>query len=427
VRTVALDVRAGFRVGGAWFAPDQPSKQGVIMAHGHFQGGGKSSPEAQDLAHRLAAAGVPVLVVDGPGEEEWSHPDRALHFQRGAHNRAWLLAGGTSALALQLAALTSGLDLMGALGVDQVVATGASGGAVLSFWLALADDRVSGVVLASAPDVPRPPDAAGCACKLLWGLPGPDPQVVGALPVPSLWLKESEGPALDGLPDQASWRVVPGPHGYAAPMQREALAWIVDHFEREAPDWRSEVPRLALRSRGRAEPRAHRTLWELPLAPTDRWRPQPVPGLEAPMVCGGEGPAVVVLGAEAQDLEALATSGFRTCELGLPDDRWGFARAATRGEVYADQVAGAVAAAVAQEDAVAAWGVGGFGIAVAGSGVPYVLRSAPTRPEDLDLGRDPAWVHVPGLWWGGLPDLTSGAIASGDDAHQLAATLAGAP
>ena len=67
VRTVAYDAREGFRVAAAWFAPDVSSEQGVIMAHGHFQGGGKSSPEAQDLAHRLAAAGVPVLVVDGPG------------------------------------------------------------------------------------------------------------------------------------------------------------------------------------------------------------------------------------------------------------------------------------------------------------------------------------------------------------------------
>ncbi len=423
VRTVAFDARQGFRIGAAWFAPEEPSEQGVIMAHGHFQGGAKSSPEAQDLAHRLAGAGVPVLVVDGPGEEEWGHPDRALHFQRGAHNRAWLWAGGSSALALQLAGLVSGLDLMASLGVRQVVATGASGGAVLSFWLAVADDRVSGVVLASAPDVPRPPDAAGCACKLVWGLPGPDPGVVAALPVPSLWLKESEGPRLEGLPESATWKLVPSVHGYGEPMQREALAWIAEHLGRPLPGWRPSVPRLDLRTAGRAERRSHRRLWSLPLAPEVHWTPRPVAGLEATTSCSGEGPVVVVLGAQDLDLHALHGAGFRTCELVLSDDRWGPAAAATLGQVYADRVAGAVGAAVEREGAVAAWGVGGFGIAVAGAGVPHVLRSPPTSPDDLDTTRDPPWVHVPGIWWGGLPVLTQEALAVDDLTEPLVAAL----
>jgi hypothetical protein len=157
--------------------------------------------------------------------------------------------------------------------------------------------------------------------------------------------------------------------------------------------------------------------------PQDRWQPQPVAGLETQITCTGQGPTVVLLGAEAQDLEALGTRGFRTCELVLPQDRWGYAAAATRGDVYADQVAGALGQAVAQEGAVAAWGVGGFGVAVAGAAVPFVLRSPPTRSEDLDLARDPPWAHVPGAWWGALPALYEGAVATHDDADALVSAL----
>ena len=46
-----------------------------------------------------------LLIVDNPGSEEFGTRDRALHFGRGAHNRAFLHAGGSSALALQVDAL----------------------------------------------------------------------------------------------------------------------------------------------------------------------------------------------------------------------------------------------------------------------------------------------------------------------------------
>ena len=132
---------------------------------------------------------------------------------------------------------------------------------------------------------------------------------------------------------------------------------------------------------------------------------------------------MVLVGGQVADRVAVEAAGLRACELVLPEDRWGFAAAATRGEVYADRVAGAVWEAVERQRAVAAWGVGGFGVAVAGAGVPHVLRSPPTRPQDLDRARDPAWAHVPGLWWGGAAELQSGALSVGDDPVALAAAL----
>ena len=35
-RPVSLDALPGFRVGAAWFSPDQSSSDAVIVAHGHF-------------------------------------------------------------------------------------------------------------------------------------------------------------------------------------------------------------------------------------------------------------------------------------------------------------------------------------------------------------------------------------------------------
>ncbi len=411
VRPVSLDARRGFRVGAAWFEPEELGGDGVIVACGHFDQG-KSGPEAQEIAHRLAARGIAVLIVDNPGSEEWGTRDRALHFQRGAHNRAWLMSGGSSALALQLAALQAGLELMEAQGIQRVVATGASGGAVLSFWLALLDERVSGVVLASAPAVPREP-AGGCDCKTLPDFPGPDPSVLRALPVPSLWLKESDVPPLEGLPENATWLHTPGPHSYTVDMQRQAVAWIDEHFGRRSGPWLEELPSLTLRTAPHAEGRVHQRLWQLPLAPSSTWLPRAEAGLTGEITCQGEGPTVLTLGASPEDHSALLDGGFQACALELPEQPWG----------SQERVAGAVQQAVDTSGAVAAWGSGGWSLAVAAAGRPYLLRSPPLRPEDLALESDPVWVHVPGMWWGLAPTLWSGALATSDKPEPLVEAL----
>lgn len=263
---LSLQVRQGFRVGAAWFRPDVATHDAVLVNVGHF-GKGKSGPEAQEIAHRLAQRGVQVLIVDPPGLEEWGRPEWALDFQRGAANRQRLLEGGTSALALQLAGSQAGLDFLQDKGAQDVIATGASGGAVLSFWLAVLDERVDGVVLASAPEVPRRPDEGGCPCKTLPGVPGPDPHAVSMLPVPSLWLKESDVPPLAGLPDDATWRHVPGEHSYTTEMQRQAVAWIDEQLGTSGP-FPEQVPSWTLQSQPFGDGRQPLTVAELPLRST---------------------------------------------------------------------------------------------------------------------------------------------------------------
>lgn len=399
VAPLSLDAAPQLPVGAALYRPVQPGSDGVIIAHGHF-GGGKSTPQVQQLAHRLAGAGLTVLTVDTPGTEEWATDALSLHAGRGAHNRAWLLAGGSSALALELSGLQAGLDLLQEQGVERVVATGASGGAVQSFWLALLDPRVTAVVLAAVPDIPRQPGTGGCGCTALPGLAGPDPTVLAALAVPSLWLSERPGGAPEGLPAHATWRHMEGPHDYSDGMQRAAWAWIGAHLGRDLGSWVDTVPALDLRLPGARALPQHRGIVELALAPTAWWRPEPEPGLAYSLECTGDGPTVIIAGGEPADVRAVVASGQRACLLLLEVDPLTLDATQVVGEVFADRVAGAVLAAVSETQAVSALGVRGWSVAVAGAGVPCRLREPPAAITDLDPIRDPVWMHVPGLWWG---------------------------
>ncbi|MCK6505716.1 hypothetical protein L6R53_20375 [Myxococcota bacterium] len=397
VRPLSLEAQPGLRVGAALFAPDGPGADAVLLTQGHF-GGGKSTPQVQQLAHRLAAEGLTVLAVDSPGEEEWARDPLVLHFGRGAHNRAFLHAGGSSPLALMLAGLQGGLDLLEERGATRVLASGASGGAVQAFWLAVLDPRVQGVVLAAVPDIPRHPGTAGCGCTALPGLSGPDPAVLAVLPVPSLWLSERpEGPPA-GLPAHATWRHVEGPHDYTVVMQRQARDWILDRLDRSPGPWIDTVPALDLRLAG-PQPEG-RGVQELHLRPADRWSPSPVEGAAWSVACVGEGPTVVLAGAGGPPGDAAGVAGHRVCRFSLEDPPTAVDEARVQGQVYADRVAGALRAAAAQEGATTLWGVGGWSVAVAGAGLPCRLWDPPRRPEQVDPAADPAWLHVPGLWWG---------------------------
>ena len=409
---VALDAAPGFRVGAALYEPDEPLGRAVLMAHGHFDGG-KSAPEAQELSHRLARRGVTVLAVDNPGMEAWGRPERAIHTRRGAVNRWWLASAGSSALALQLGGLVGGLDLLEQRGFEEITATGASGGAVLSFWLALIDERVDGVVLAAVPDIPRRPDEGGCSCKTVPGLPGPSSEVVAQLEVPSLWLSERDSGPPDGLSAAGRWLYVPGPHSYTEAMQREALAFLGLPLE----PW-SETPDLDLRTIGPGEQVEHLELRDLPLTPAGIWSPAPTGGLVPELSCEGSGPTVVVVG-DDEAHAPLVAAGYRAC--GLTIDVSGADAALTRGEVFADAAAGAVAAAVSGQRAIAAWGAGPWAVPVAGSGVRHVLREPIDGVEDLTP--ETAWVQVPGLWWGVLPQLWGDAAAIDPSPNALIAAL----
>ena len=100
IHPVSFLLRPGFGLSGALYIPDQPTDLGVLVAHGHF-GEGKTGSEAQEIAHRLASSGVRVLAVDTPGVEERAREGTWIHDEDGAHNRAWLIAAGTHAMALQ--------------------------------------------------------------------------------------------------------------------------------------------------------------------------------------------------------------------------------------------------------------------------------------------------------------------------------------
>ena len=414
VRPLTLDLRPGFQVGAALFQPEgTQGRHAVLVANGHFDQA-KSGPDTQQIAHRLAARGATVLIVDNPGSEEFGTRDRALHFGRGAHNRAFLHAGGSSALALQVDALRAGLDFLEQRGLDRVVATGASGGAVLSFWLAMLDDRVTGAVMAAAPAVPREP-ADGCDCKQLFGVPGPDPEAVAALPVPSLWMTESAQRPLEGLPQDATWRVVPGEHAYTPAMQREAIDWIEQHQARAVTGavWLEDPPLLELRASPAPGPRLG--IFDLELQPATMWTPQRSAPAEFSVACEGTGPTVLVLGRGP-------VPGFRSCVVTLGELAW--AVDAGRGRVTADKVVAALRAAAAEHKVQALWGYGGHGVAVAAIEWPFVLEEPRRTPAEVDVDVDPSWMHVPGLWWGGVEALYAEALATGDEAA-CAAALAG--
>lgn len=416
-----FDVGAGFDAASALWLPATPSGAGVLVAQGHF-GQGKSAPEAQEIAHRLALRGYTVLAVDTPGIEEWDVPGRRIHFDEGGHERGYLVAGGTSALALQVAILRRGIDVLSAHGVDRVAVTGASGGAVQAFYLALADPRVRGAALASYVPIPREARASGCACDQIPGWPGPDPGVLALLDRPTLWLSDVPQPEPTGLPDSGRFEVHAGPHGYSESMQRAAVAWIDRLLDGEGGPWAAVVPLIDLA--GTAPQPGYPTIFDLPLAPTARWEPDPWPEVPYELDCVGVGPVVVVGGGSETDRAALREAGMRACEVTIPEDEAGLFQAVATGRTYADRQAGGLAAAARRTGAVAAWGDRAWGLAAAGIGLPFVVRDPVRIPADLDPARDPPWVHVPGAWWGAVDAALAPAAATDSDPALLARALA---
>lgn len=405
VRTVALSAQEHLRVGAADFQPDVPSTRAVLLAHGHF-GGGKSTPEVQQLAQRLLALGVRVLAVDTVGMEEWAQPSRFVHGPEAAHHRAYLLSQGSSALGLHLAGLQAGLDVLAADGVTEVVAAGASGGAAQAFWLAMLDDRVSAVALASPPALPRAPGTGGCSCDHVPGHPGPDPAALAALPVPSLWLSEAETPPLEGLGPLATWQSIPGEHGFPLAMQDAVLSWL--SLEQ---GWNLPLPAppagavLRLRTPGPGEDRAHRGLLELAAATREDWQPRPAETVRYRVQCKGRGTTALVVGLSAGDLALLPATEHRLCVVEVDTDPLDIDRAFVAGTPYADRVVSTLKHAAKEVGAIEVWAARGWSVAAAGTGEPCVLVEPPRRPQSLMADPETVWAHVPGLWSGGAARL----------------------
>ncbi len=421
IRPVSLQVYEGLRVSAALFLPEgEGPHPGVLVAVGHF-GQGKTAGESQGPAHALASLGYAVLVVDTPGVEEGDRPGRRIHLAEGAHGRALLAAAGTSAMAVQLESLQAGLDyLLGRPDVDRVAATGASGGAVQALYLSMVDPRVKAVVLASFVPLPREERAGGCACDQLIGWPGPDPALYAAVRVPTLSLSELEQPRPKGLARSADFEVAPGPHSYTPAMIQRAADWLageLDHRKGRIPDPLPHLPGevLASKSVGEATWADLVAGFEVPL-----WTPEPWRDVAWLGRCEGEGPPVVMGGAEPPDIAAVKAAGLKACPITVEDDEAGLAAAIVNGRAYADRYTGALKAAAAQHDAIGLYAVRGWGTAARAAGLPWVLRD-PLTLATVDEARDVPWVHAPGIWWNGDP--WAGALASGADPGTLAHAL----
>ena len=441
VTPVRLELQPGWWLTGALFSPagaeGSPPEVGVLVAHGHF-GQGKSGAEAQEIAWRLAAQGATVLSLDSPGEEEGALPGRQLHLEGGAHGRALLRAGGSSALAVQVTALQRGLDALQALGARRIGATGASGGAVLSLYLALVDPRVQAVVLASPPPIPREARGGGCLCDQLPGHPGPEPGLLASLDVPSLWLLDHRGPPPEGLPRSARVVGSDGPHSYTEEMQAEAQGFFAAALGLDRPKgalaggerppaWDLAGPPLPADSPG---------LEALPFAPPPAWAPGPAdpaawgsPVVEAH--CEGSGPVVILAGLEGEDRAqlsaALRAAGLRACALRVSEDEGAEAEAQLQGRVWAERQAAALAVAAAQQGAAAIYAQRAWGLPAGLVGLPWAWERPICALKDVQPAADPAWVHTPGAWWGGAAEARCAAQPRrGEDRAALIAELRGA-
>jgi dienelactone hydrolase len=433
VHPVSYEVTPGFRSSAAlWLPEGEGPFPGVLVLPGHY-GEGKSAGECQDIAHSLAARGVAVLAVDMPGVEEWSGPERQIHFDEGAFNRAALVAAGSSALGLQVHMARRGLDTLQELApIGPMAATGASGGGVLAFYLALVDPRVKAVALASPVNIPRRHHEGGCFCDLLMGRSGPEPTLLASLEQPSLWLSELERERPSGLPDHARFETVPGEHSYTDEMRARAVPWLEEQLGHQPPDASRAAraladppvtPGEALRSSSEHGAMSIHEL-ALRLGSPSPWTPRLELELALEPRCEGEGPAVVVAGAEPVDHAALLAAGWRTCALELPVDSNWEPRAWTQGLALTDRPASALRQLSDRLGGAPIYAVGPWAIPAGATGARWVARSPLDHPSKLDPQRHPAWVHAPGLWWGGLEPLLATALARADEPAPLIEALA---
>lgn len=417
-----LDLAPGLSVGAAMWTPASPTGAGIVVAHGHF-GQGRSAAETQEVAHQLALQGAHVIAIDTPGMEEHDRPDNELHLDPGgAHGRGYLLAGGTNAMSLQVALLRVGLDLLQEQGATRLGATGASGGAVQAFYLALLDPRVDAVALAAFPPLPREARANGCPCDQIPGFPGPDAGVLALLETPSLWMGDGATPvAPPGLGAAAHFQHHEVPHTYAASMQAAAVEFFDAQLDLRGGTAAAAVPLLDLSLP--TPPSDRRALLQLRLSPDRVWRPSLPSGVPYEKTCKGTGPVVLAAGAVPDDLAALQAAGLRTCATRVVEDAAGLSESIAGERVYADVLAGGLAAAARSSNAVGVYAVGAWALPASTLDLPFVVRRPIRSPADLDLEQDPAWIHVPGAWWGVVDERLALAHAAGADAASLAGAL----
>jgi hypothetical protein len=68
--------------------------------------------------------------------------------------------------------------------------------------------------------------------------------------------------------------------------------------------------------------------------------------------------------------------------------------------------------------------VGAWALPASVQGLPYVIRAPIPDLNSLERDRDPAWIHVPGAWWGVAQAAVQGAVLAGQKPELLAEGLA---
>jgi hypothetical protein len=256
-------------------------------------------------------------------------------------------------------------------------------------------------------------------------VPGPDPAVVAALPVPSLWLADGQPAPPEGLPARADWERLDSPHGYDAAMQAAALDWLDGALALRGPPAPGPAPLHTLRSPWEAGggPDLFGLATATAAAPwVPRVDPRPSPWRVA---CGGAGETVLAAGLTEAEHAELRASGARVCALTVELDPLAVTEGVGGAPPAAGRVAGALADAARAQGAVRLVVAGAWALPAAAVGLPTaVLRPVRSAAAAVASG-EPTWVHAPGAW--GPEGAMARALAASAPAEQGRGALRGEP
>lgn len=143
----------------------------VVNMHGHWSEG-KAAESVQAIGHSLAKNGYVCLSMDafGAGERTTKHQDFEYH---GSNLGASLMNIGETLLGVQVVDNMRAVDLLSTLSfvdIENIGATGASGGGNQTLWFAVVDDRVKAAMpVVSVGTFESAVMGSNCVCELMPG------------------------------------------------------------------------------------------------------------------------------------------------------------------------------------------------------------------------------------------------------------------
>jgi hypothetical protein len=143
----------------------------VVNMHGHWSEG-KAAESVQAIGHSLAKNGYVCLSMDafGSGERTTKHQDFEYH---GSNLGASLMNIGETLLGVQVVDNMRAVDLLSTLSfvdIENIGATGASGGGNQTLWFAVVDDRVKAAMpVVSVGTFESAVMGSNCVCELMPG------------------------------------------------------------------------------------------------------------------------------------------------------------------------------------------------------------------------------------------------------------------